>query len=239
VLYQPPLESMFNYVGMFRKQPGLRYFAVLQLKKSTKYGHLWEVQDRRSSQATQFLFQPSLLTSWPRWVAILGEKCIPTRLRNGKVALLLNREITFEESIELLKTPRNRERYELSPMRGFVKKSSFPWKPIVVSSFAVAIAACLLVVRVPMAQTQVVAKQVLGQRAPVVKCGEVDLVGADIPNKLKVHINFRIGRDSFRIVQLKSFGGLTQIYVKRTCDGKRLTLNAWREKESLKVSRVN
>ena len=229
---------MFNHVGMFRKQPGLRHFAVLQLKRSTKYGHLWQVQDRRSSQATQFLFQPSFLMSWPRWVAVLGEGCVPTRLRNGKVALLLNREITFEESIELLKTPRNRERFELSPMQGFVKKSGFRWKPIVVSSVGVAIAACWLLFSVPMAQTQIVAKQVLGKRTSVAKCGQVDLVGADIPTKLRAHTNLLIARDSFRVVQLKSFGGLTQIHVKRICDGKKLTLNAWRDKDSLKISKV-
>ena len=229
---------MFNHVGMFRKQPGLRHFAVLQLKRSTKYGHLWQVQDRRSSQATQFLFQPSFLMSWPRWVAVLGEGCVPTRLRNGKVALLLNREITFEESIELLQTPRNRERFELSPMQGFVKKSGFRVKPILVSSVAVAIAACWILFSYPMPQNHVVAKQITSKSVPTAKCGQVDLVGADIPTKLRAHTNLLIGRDSFRVVQLKSFGGLTQIHVKRICDGKKLTLNAWRDKDSLKISKV-
>ena len=177
--------------------------------------------------------------SWPRWVAILGEKCIPTKLRNGKVALLLNREISFEESIQLLKTPRKRERYELSPMQGFVKKSGFRVKPILVSSVAITIAACWLLFSFPMTQTKVVAKQGVSKSVSVIKCGEVDLVGADIPTKLRAHTDLRIGRDSFRVVQLKSFGGLTQIHVKRTCDGKRLTLNAWRDKDSLQISRVN
>lgn len=223
---------------MFRKQPGLRHFAVLRIRNRTKFGSIWEVQDRRSSQATQFLFQPSLLVSWPRWVAVLGEGCVPTRLRNGKVALLLNREITFGESIELLRTPKSRERYELSPMQGFVKKSGLNWKPIGVLLFVFAIAACWLLISFSMAHNQVVAKQVTSKSAPLAKCGEVDLVGTEIPTKLRAHTNFRIDTDSFRVVELKSIGGLTQILVRRTCDAKKLTLNAWREKESLKISRV-
>jgi hypothetical protein len=70
-------------------------------------------------------------------------------------------------------------------------------------------------------------------------CGEVDLLGMSLPTNIKAHSTVRIQESKFRILKTSSFGGLTQIQVRRICDGKRFRLEAWRVKDSLRVSKVS
>jgi hypothetical protein len=70
-------------------------------------------------------------------------------------------------------------------------------------------------------------------------CGEVDLLGKSLPTGIKAHTIFRLEESKYRILKKSSFGGLTQIQLRRICDGKKFRLEAWRAKDSLRVSKVS
>jgi hypothetical protein len=70
-------------------------------------------------------------------------------------------------------------------------------------------------------------------------CGEVDLLGKSFPTGIKARTNLRLEESKYRILKISSFGGLTQIQLRRICDGKKFRLEAWRAKDSLRVSKVS
>ena len=223
---------------MPQKQPSLRHFAIIARTFRSKAGNLWEVKDRRSPDASQYLFTPSVLMSWPRWVAILGDSCSPIKLRNGKVALLLSRDLDFEQIGKSLKYSRGRNTYRLQPMFGFAedKNRRFKFRPLTLG--LVLTAGLLTLTLSPKAVVISTAKQ--SQHSFQQKsCGEIELLGMSLPTNIKTHTTLSFQEKKFRIMKTSSFGGLTLILVRRICDGKRFRLEAWRAKDSLLVSKVS
>ena len=224
---------------MPQKQPSLRHFAIIARTFKSKVGSLWEVKDRRAPDQSQYLFTPSILMSWPRWLAILGDSCSPIRLRNGKVALLLSREFDLEAIAKCLKYPRGRNSYSLQPMIGFLeaKKNRVQFALPMILIFVVLVG-LLTITMSPKAMViaTVSQSQNTAQRK---SCGEVDLLGKRFPTGTKAHTTLSLEESKYRILKTSSFGGLTQIQLRRICDGKKFRLEAWRAKDSLRVSKVS
>ncbi|MEI7419833.1 MAG: hypothetical protein WCK24_03115 [Actinomycetes bacterium] len=224
---------------MPKKQPSLRNFAIIARTFRSKVGSLWEVKDRRSPDASQYLFTPSVLMSWPRWVAILGDSCSPIKLRNGKVALLLSRDLDFEQIAKRLKYSRGRNNYRLQPMIGFAEDKNRRFKFALPLTIVLVLTAGLLTITLS-SKAVVIATAKQSQRSVQQKsCGEIELLGAILPTNIKAHTTLSFQENKFRIMKTSSFGGLTQIQVRRICDGKRFRLEAWRAKDSLLVSKVS
>jgi len=224
---------------MPQKQPSLRHFAIIARTFNSKVGSLWEVKDRRAPVQSQYLFTPSILMSWPRWLAILGDSCSPIRLRNGKVALLLSRELDSEAIAKCLKYPRGRNSYRLQPMIGFLEAEKNRMRlalPMIL--IFVVLVGLLTITMSPRAMVIATANQ--SQNTVQRKsCGENDLLGKRFPTGIKAHTNLRVEESKYRILKTSSFGGLTQIQLRRICDGKKFRLEAWRAKDSLRVSKVS
>jgi len=224
---------------MPQKQPSLRHFAIIARTFKSKVGNLWEVKDRRAPDQSQYLFTPSILMSWPRWVAILGNSCSPIRLRNGKVALLLSRELDLEAIAKCLKYPLGRNSYSLQPMIGFseAKKNRMKLAFPMILIFVVLVG----FLTITMSPKEVVIATAKQSEHTVQRksCGEVDLLGSSFPTSVKAHTTLRVEESKYRIIKTSSFGGLTQIQLRRICDGKKFRLEAWRAKDSLRVSKVS
>ncbi len=224
---------------MSRKQPSLRHFAIIARTFRSKAGTLWEVKDRRSPDASQYLFTPGFLTSWPRWVAILGDSCSPIKLRNGKVALLLSRELDFDAIAKSLKYPRGRRNYRLLPMVGFLEVKGNHIKLVLSMMLVLVLIAGLATMAMsPKAIEIASAKQTL-HKVQKTSCGEVDLLGQSLPTNMKAHSIISVKEIKYRILEKNTFGGLTQIQLRRMCDGKKFHLEAWRDKDSLEVSKIS
>jgi len=228
-----------NHRIMPKKQPSLRHFAIIARTFRSKVGSLWEVKDRRSPDQIQYLFTPSLLMSWPRWVAILGDSCSPIKLRNGNVALLLSRDLDFEQIAKSLKYSRGRNSYRLQPMFGFAEEKKRRFKFDLPMILVLVLSAGFLTITLSPKATVIASAKQSQHKAQRPSCGDVDLHGEILPSSIKAHSTLRFQGGKFRVLKTSRFGGLTQIQVRRICDGKRFRLEAWREKDSLRVSKVS
>jgi len=224
---------------MPQKRPSLKHFAIIARTFRSKVGSLWEVKDRRAPDHSQFLFTPSILMSWPRWVAILGDSCSPIKLRNGKVALLLSRELDFEQISTSLKYSRGRNSYRLQPMLGFSEGKRNRIKVALPMVLVLALSAGLLTITLSPKAIVIASAKQTRHHTQATSCGEVKLIGQNLPTNIKAHSTLRVQENKFRILKTRSFGGLTQIQLRRICDNKRFRLEAWRAKDSLRVSKVS
>ena len=224
---------------MFIKQPALRHFAVLGRTKKTRFGSIWEVKDRKAPDTNQFLFTPNSVRAWPRWVALLGDTCSPTRLRNGKVALLLNKDCTLEDLLPAFQRPNGVGIFVLKPMFGFEKRNR-RWQTWLIPLCVCLVALCGYSL-LPLNQSTSVAlqrREISNPKKPI-ECKQAVLFGADLPKTAKPHSNLVVAGVSFRVLSVATFGGLTQLQLRRNCDNQKFTVAAWKSGDLLRVSKVN
>jgi len=224
---------------MFIKQPALRHFAVLGRAKKTRFGCIWEVKDRRAPETNQFLFTPNTLRSWPRWVALLGDACSPARLRNGKIALLLNKGFSLEELLPVFKRSNGLGNFVLKPMFGFEERSKSGKRLLLVVAFSLVLIFGSTVLNLNQSKSVAVRSMQIQKPKKQVNCKQAVLVGADLPKTVKPHSNLVIARLQFRVLTIATFGGLTQLQLRRNCDNQRITVAAWKTDDALRVSKVN
>ena len=204
----------------------------------SKGGSLWEIRDRRSPEVSQHLFIPSFLVAWPRWLAVIGNDGSPVRLRNGKVALLLNKGLSDEQLIKKLQMPANMTRYKLLPMQGFSEQKTHVSKTHVATVAALLALTVLLTFTMNQHQASLPSLKKQANVAELNSCKKVSLLGEILPRNVKAHTTTSIHSITYRNQQATRFGGLTQIQLRRMCDGKTFRLQAWQSKDSLKVFRV-
>jgi len=224
---------------MFIKQPALRHFAVLGRAKKTRFGSIWEVKDRRAPETNQFLFTPNTLRAWPRWVALLGDACSPTRLRNGKIALLLNKGFTLEELLPVFKRPSGLGNFVLKPMFGFEETSKSGKRLLLVVAFSLVVICGFSVLNLNRSKSVAVQSIQIQKPKKQVECKQAVLVGVDLPKTVKPHSNLVVAGANFRVLSVATFGGLTQLQLRRNCDNQRISVAAWKSDDALKVSKVN
>jgi len=224
---------------MFIKQPALRHFAVLGRAKKTRFGSIWEVKDRRAPETNQFLFTPNTFRAWPRWVALFGDACSPTRLRSGKVALLLNKGYTLDELLPVFKRPNGIGNFVLKPMFGFEERSKSGKRLLLVVAFSLVVLCGFSVLNLNQSKSAAVQRFQIQKPRKQIECKQAGLVGADLPKTVKPHTNVIVAGLNFRVLSVATFGGLTQLQLRRNCDNQRFIVAAWKSDDSLKVSKVN
>lgn len=224
---------------MFIKQPALRHFAVLGRAKKTRFGSIWEVKDRRAPETNQLLFTPNTLRAWPRWVALLGDACSPARLRNGKIALLLNKGFTLEEFLPVFKRPKGLGNFVLKPMFGFEERSKGGKRLLFVVAFSLVVICGFSVLNLNRSKSVAVQSSQIQKPRKQIECKQVVLVGVDLPKTVKSHSNIVVAGANFRVLSVATFGGLTQLQLRRNCDNQRITVAAWKSDDALTVSKVN
>jgi hypothetical protein len=241
-MHRTGLQSLFLKLvseneEVLRKQPTLRHFAVLELSKRSLFGNIWEVKDRRSASDTQLLFTPNRLIAWPRWVAHFGSSSSAIRLRNGKVAILLSRGHGLQELNASIQTLRKDRRSELEPLSGFVQTGRSKTKVFQLVVIACAAMVITAVYLFPRNSEQIRAVQ--NKTDAPAMCSNFSPVGETLSLQVKAHSTIKIANVQFRVLELQRFGGLTRFEIRRECDRKTLTADAWRAKDSLRISKVN
>jgi hypothetical protein len=72
-----------------------------------------------------------------------------------------------------------------------------------------------------------------------IECKQPVLFGADLPKTVKPLSNLVVAGVSFRVLSVATFGGLTQLQLRRNCDNQKFTVAAWKSGDLLRVSKVN
>jgi len=221
-----------------KRRPSLRYYAVLRRALSGRRGSVWEVQDRRNPLRQQYLFVPSRMNSWPIWLKRLESlDPTPTRLRNGKVALLF----TSSDVPSIRACLRRRaegSNLVLNAMTGFQpsptkrKNLHSVWIPTIA-------AACFLVLLLPKDVSS--AKQTLERPLvqPRTDTCKIDLpAGSEISGSLARYKTVVIRGQKYKIAAINDLGGLAQVKAKRICDNRYFRFDAWLYKQSSRIERV-
>jgi hypothetical protein len=160
----------------------------------------------------------------------------PTRLRNGRVAVLLSAPDAKSIKNEL-KNKAKTGVIKLNAMTGF--ESGQPKSKLrVVILPALAICMCLLlfIPKEQSAATQVV-KQIPKQKQEIV-CASPIASGAQVLGKLERFGLIYIQEHRYKIANFQRLGGLAQVKLKRVCDKTYLRLDLWSDGAQLRVEKV-
>lgn len=219
------------------RKPSLRHFAVLERAHRNLLGSTWAVQDRRNPLRKQFLFVPSRLRSWPISLSRLElMEPTPTRLRNGRVAVLLSTSDLSRIRLALSK-PSVTSVPRLNALTGF-ESSERKSKLRLALLPALLICFSLLVLipkeqslATPTSKQTMVQKQELGCRININE-GEKAL------GTLRRFSFLDIAGQRYKIAHLQKLGGLAQVKLKRVCDKTYVRVDLWSDGYELKVEKV-
>ena len=217
-----------------QRQPSIRNYAVIRRLRVTCLGAIWQVSDRRSPAGIQLLLIPSRLWAWPRLVARF-ERLEPSviRLRTGRVTLLFPQDVTLDSF--RTKGDVTRGQVKLDALNGFVMtkrtfKPFFIAIPVVLS--------CLIVSMQGGHTTQAPLKTIVVSTKPST-CKLIPKPGDSIPQKSLKDGLVRMASVVFKIRKQDSLGGLTRFTLTRKCDGRRVAVQAWNEKNYYLISKVD
>jgi len=218
------------------KKPSLRHFAVIERAHRNRFGSTWLVQDRRNQLRKQHLFVPSRLRSWPIWQSRLELiEPTPTRLRNGRVAILISAADSNEVREALRKRTKSSSN-KLNALTGF-EKGDRKSKLRMVLLPAVALGFCLLLI-VPKEESLATPKVELSKQKVPLSCALAIEAGALAVGSVR-HFGFlEISGSRYKIASVQKLGGLAQVKLKRVCDKRYVRLDLWFDQSQLRVEKV-
>ena len=220
------------------RRPSLRYFAVLSRELRSLSGSVWEVQDRRNPLRKQYLFVPSRMNSWPIWLNRLESlEPTPTRLRDGKVSLLLTSS-DVSSIRACLRSKIKGSNLELNALTGFQairakrKNAQLAWIPTV----AVACSLVLLIPKDVSSATQTPERAVA--KPQIDSCSIAVPSGSEISGSVDRYETVVISGQKYKIAAINNLGGLAQVKAKRICDNRYIRFDAWLSEQSPRIERV-
>ena len=218
------------------KKPSLRHFAVIERAHRNRFGSTWLVQDRRNQLRKQHLFVPSRLRSWPIWQSRLELiEPTPTRLRNGRVAILIS-AADSNEVREALRKRTTSSSNKLNALTGF-EKGDRKSKLRMVLLPAVALGFCLLLI-VPKEESLATPKVGLSKQKVQLSCALPIEAGALAVGSVRKFGFLEISGSRYKIASVQKLGGLAQVKLKRVCDKRYVRLDLWFDQSQLRVEKV-
>jgi hypothetical protein len=159
----------------------------------------------------------------------------PTRLRNGRVAILISAtDANFVR--EAFRKPPLDAGTKLNALTGFeagVRRSKLRL------AFLPALALCLcLLLVIPKEQSVATQKVEPSKQEVSISCAGPITNGSQAFGSVKQFGFLDVEGARYKIASLHKLGGLTQVKVKRVCDKKYLTLDLWADGAQLKVEKV-
>lgn len=227
-----------NWNMFLERKPSLRYFAVIRRDLRSFRGSIWEVRDRRNPTRQQCLFLPSRVNSWPIWLNRLANFApTPIRLRNGKVALLLNGS-DLESVRACLRRRTKVSNLELDVMTGFqtTRAKRKKLQLVLLPTIAVLVSTFLLMPRDESVATPTPQRSTIAPK--VDSCNVTVNRGVEISGTLSRYESIEITGQKYKIAEINKLGGLAQIKAKRTCDKKYFRFDAWLDEKDSRIERV-
>ncbi len=189
------------------------------------------VADRRGDNRKYLLVSPSRLICWPRLMSVLGDtNPTPVRLRNNKVALLLETDFNIKDLPRKI-TKGLKKRSSFDPITGFsdLKPRRFHlWYLLPVCVF-------LVIFLMPLEAE----KTKDARLNTLTECSVVPSPGMTVS---KAQVNSKkliIGESEFRVTARTRFGGLREVQLERTCDKKLFQLRLWDAGDYFRLSSVD
>ena len=186
-----------------------------------------------------YLLVPSRTKPWPLLLSSLSDfHSSPVRLRNGKVALLIN-----NNDLELLHNSihgaKKSKGQKLNALSGFESDNSKVErkKPVIVLLVVAMVAVVIWVAPKPVVADIPVLKE---RKKPEtsVRCGIPIQVNAEVVGVLAKNKLIKLGGFDYKIANTQKLGGLIQLKLKRKCDQKYFRVDAWSETNQVTVSKV-
>lgn len=203
-----------------------------------RYGAVWLVKDRRGLGENQYLLVPSRSKAWPLLLSSLSEhQASPVRLRNGKVAILVGSKNLegIQTSIRLSKKSNFQKLNAISGFESVEKKTQR--RPMIASvSIAVITLLVLLIPKPVEADTEVVVEQ--KAETKVETCSKPIPLDFPILGTLAVAKQIEIDGLDYKIASKQRLGGLIQLTLKRKCDKKYFSVDAWSSNDQVVVAKV-
>ena len=203
-----------------------------------RYGAFWLVKDRRGAGENQYLLVPSRSKAWPLLLSSLSDhQASPVRLRNGKVAILVGSKDlgSIQNSMRLSKKSTLQK---LNAISGFesVEKRTQRRPMIAIVSIAMITLLVLLIPKPVEADTEVVVEKKV--ETAVETCSKQIPLESPILGTLAVTKHIEIDGLDYKIASKQRLGGLIQLKLKRKCDKKYFSVDAWSSNDEVIVSKV-
>lgn len=217
--------------------PSLRNFAVLRRVARFWQGQVFEVQDRRLMDNPQLLFAPNRFRSWPRYLAMFGDRgATPVRLRNSKVAVLFGHEVQLQQLKYALRL-KTKGQWTFAALTGFQNSTKRK-----VARFILPTACCLVAISLAtvLSGPRTLADAKTPQRTELASkavCVEPPQVGD------KVQLNAKMGtllirERSLKAVHVQIIGGFMQAQIRSECNSKELLVKAWLRGKTYQIASV-
>jgi hypothetical protein len=209
---------------------------VLERVTVLKMGSIWKVNDRRDLATDKLLLVPSKIKPWPVLLEILANhNPSPIRLRNGKVGLL----ISSVQLVELKSALRNNHAQDskLDALTGFTTTVKTNKSKIFIV-FSIIIFCVLLATQLPHVETASSPITIPAPKNTSVQCAGNLSKGLRIPISIRTLSKIKFQANTFIVASAVRFGGLTQVKLKRSCDGKYFRFDAWKGEDYLEISRL-
>ncbi|MCX6496521.1 MAG: hypothetical protein NTW23_04220 [Rhodoluna sp.] len=160
----------------------------------------------------------------------------PTRLRNGRVAVLLSAPDAKRIKNEL-KNKAKKGVLKLNAMTGFESdQPKSKLRTVILPALAIFMCLLFFVPKEQSAATQVV-KQIPKEKQEIA-CASPIPSGAQVLGKLEKFGLIYIQDHRYKIASFQRLGGLAQVKLKRVCDKTYLRLDLWSDGAQLKVEKV-
>jgi hypothetical protein len=219
------------------QKPALRHFAVIKRLKVSRFGHLWLVKDRRGLGLDQLLLVPSKRRVWPLLLSALSQhEASPVRLRSTRVAILIG-STEIKSVMSALRATKTAP-VILNAISGFEQgRAKLSRKPLLVVAGVVALA-----LSANLYPKSVSTQAAVVESPPVEKvlkvCGielsqEQEILGST--KRLK---RVSIREMEFVVASSQRLGGLLQLKLKRSCDGKYFRVDAWSDETKVLIAKV-
>ncbi|MFZ4117173.1 MAG: hypothetical protein ACOYKO_01625 [Rhodoluna sp.] len=161
----------------------------------------------------------------------------PIRLRNGKVALLLNGS-DLESVRACLRRRTKVSNLELDVMTGFqtTRAKRKKLQLVLLPTIAVLVSTFLLMPRDESVATPTPQRSTIAPK--VDSCNVTVNRGVEISGTLSRYESIEITGQKYKIAEINKLGGLAQIKAKRTCDKKYFRFDAWLDEKDSRIERV-
>jgi hypothetical protein len=159
----------------------------------------------------------------------------PTRLRNGRVAVLIS---AFETNTirEALRKGSKANGIKLNALTGFeTGGTKSKLRMALLPTFVLGL--CLLLV-IPKEQSLATPKVAPPKQKVLISCGDTIKQGAQAQGSIVQFGFLDIQGSRYKIASVQKLGGLAQVKLKRVCDKQYLRIDLWFDGVQLKVEKV-
>jgi hypothetical protein len=171
------------------------------------------------------------------WLKLLEVHNIsPARLRNGRVAILISDE-EVEVLIKTIKANRTTSKAQLNALTGFQESRPKGKRRVFLFLAASLLGVAVMIIPRP-TQVPIGVAPSSSVEIAVKSCATDFSSGTTVERLARKFSKVQIAGIEFKIAEIKRFGGLAQLKLKRVCDSKYFRVDAWASGKELLIEKI-